>query len=122
MKMTHRVPVDLISYNMTGKLDPDYERQVERSTSKLEAQYAKTQRRVEAMEKRVLHVQMQSETLKAKKSRDKAKKEYKTLILELEARRLELLELEKMMTYTPAGSQNRGTKSFKPAPSKVRAN
>jgi hypothetical protein len=122
MKMTHRVPVDLISYNMTGKLDPDYERQVERSTSKLEAQYAKAQRRVEAMEKRVLHVQMQSETLKAKKSRDKAKKEYKTLILELEARRLELLELEKMMTYTPAGSQNRGTKSFKPAPSKVWAN
>lgn len=120
MKMTHKVPVNLISNNMTGKLDPDYERQVERSTRKLEVEYAKAYRRVEAVEKRALRAQLQSETLKAKKSRDKAKKEYKALILELEARRLELLELERMMTYTPAGSQNRGTKSFKPAPSKVR--
>jgi hypothetical protein len=119
MKITHRVPVDLISDNMTGKLDPDYERQVNRSTRKLEVQYARAQRRVEAVEKRALKAQVRSETLKAKKERDKAKKEYKDLILELEARRLELMELERMMTYSPAGSQNRGKESFKPVPSKV---
>ena len=114
MKIKHRVPLQNFSQDMTGKLDPEYERQVERSTNKLEVEYAKAQRRFESLEKRIAKTQIQVDTLKVKKARDKAKKEYKNLIDELEERRAELLELERMMTYTPAGSQNRGSKSYRP--------
>lgn len=114
MKLQHRVPD--FSQNMTGKLDPDYEREVERSTVKLEVAYAKAQRRLESVQKRKERAEQKLLTLKTKKSRVATEKELKKLLAEFTAREEELKAIYELMTYTPAGSSNRGIKSFRPVP------
>jgi hypothetical protein len=116
MKLQHRVPD--FSRNMTGKLDPDYEREVERSTVKLEVAYAKAQRRLEAVQKRKERAEQKLLTLKTKKSRVATEKELKKLLAEFIVREEELKTIEEMMTYTPSSSKNRGTKSFRPVPTR----
>lgn len=114
MKLQHRVPD--FSQNMTGKLDPDYEREVERSTTKLEVAYARAQRRLEAVEKRRGKLERKLTTVKSKKSRAVAEKELKKLLSEYVDREEELRTIVEMMTSTPAGSLHRGIKSFRPLP------
>ncbi len=114
MKLQHRVPD--FSRNMTGKLDPDYEREVERSTTKLEVAYARAQRRLEAIEKRKQKLEHKIATTKTKKSKVVAEKELKKLLSEYVAREEELRTIVEMMTSTPAGSLHRGIKSFRPLP------
>ena len=114
MKLQHRVPD--FSRNMTGKLDPDYEREVERSTTKLEVAYARAQRRLEAIEKRKQKLEHKIATTKTKKSKVVAEKELKKLLSEYVAREEELKAIVELMTATPAGSKHRGVKSFRPLP------
>jgi hypothetical protein len=114
VKLQHRVPD--FSRNMTGKLDPDYEREVERSTTKLEVAYARAQRRLEAIEKRKQKLEHKIATTKTKKSKVVAEKELKKLLSEYVAREEELRTIVEMMTSTPAGSLHRGIKSFRPLP------
>lgn len=116
MKIQHRIRYKEVSYNMTGKLDPDYEREVEAATTKLEVAYAKAERRVEAAQKRMDKAARKIETLKVKKARTTAIKEHAVALAEYEDRLRELDEIRQLMTYTPAGSQNRGTKSFRHVP------
>ena len=114
MKLQHRVPD--FSRNMTGKLDPDYEREVERSTTKLEVAHARAQRRLEAVEKRREKLERKISTTKTKKSRAVAEKELKKLMSEYLAREEELKAIVELMTATPASSRHRGVKSFRPLP------
>lgn len=119
MKMQHRVPVDKISYNMTGKLDPAYEAEVEKSTQKLEREWQRAQKRLESARKSAENARLRAESAKtAKKEKDRAQKEYKKALALIEERQAELREIELMMTYSPAGSQNRGNKSYRPVPIK----
>lgn len=116
MKIEHKVRYREVSHNMTGKLDPDYEREVEEATTKLEVAYAKAERRVEAAKKRMEKAARKMETLKVKKARVVATKEHGIALAEYEDRLRELEEIRQLMTSSPAGSQHRGTKSFRPVP------
>lgn len=124
MKIHHRVPVDKISYNMTGKLDPDYEAEVERSTAKLEKEWERAQKRVEsakiAAEKARVRAAYVEQQRAEKLERQEAERQYKLALELLAEREEELRELEVMMTSSPAGSQNRGKKSYRPVPIKGR--
>lgn len=125
MKMQHRAPSNL-SNNMTGRLDPEYEAEVDRATQKLQAKWEKAQKKLEAarlsaeeslrrIEKAEKH---KAATAEAKKNKHIAEMEYQRALVLIAEREAELLELEMMMTSTPAGSQNRGTKSFRSVPAK----
>lgn len=115
MKLVHRIPDIALTANMEGKVDAKYMAQVERSTSKLEKQYAQTLKWIEAAERRAEKAQRRAETLKVSKARKQAQKDYLEAILVLEERRQELAQLARLMGMSPAGSQNRGTKSYRPA-------
>lgn len=90
-------------------LDEVYQREVDRSTSKLERQYARAEKRVEQAEGRL-----------AKARRDERTKTKARVLAELEAalqiRRDELEELRRMMVAVPASAAHRGTRSFRPVP------
>jgi multidrug resistance efflux pump len=113
---------------MTGKLDPEYEAEVEKSTRKLEAEWAKAQKKLEGAKISAENARLRAERLEAvresnretKKEREEAEKSYRLALEVLAEREEELRELEIMMTTTPAGSQNRGAKSFRSVPVKER--
>jgi hypothetical protein len=125
MKMQHRAPSNL-SNNMTGKLDPEYEAEVEKATQKLQAKWEKAQRRLESArlsaEESLRRFEKaeknKAATAEAKKNRQIAEVQYQRALILIAEREAELVELEMMMTSTPAGSQNRGTKSFRAVPAK----
>jgi len=125
MKIQHRAPSNL-SNNMTGKLDPEYEAQVDKATQKLQAKWEKAQRKLEAArlsaEESLRRFEKaeknKAATAEAKKNRQIAEVEYQRALVLIAEREAELVELEMMMTSTPAGSQNRGTKSFRVVPAK----
>lgn len=125
MKMQHRVPSNL-SYNMTGKLDPEYEARVEKDTAKLSAEWERAQKKLEAAKKGAETARLRAERLwaiqqsnrEAKLEREEAEKAYRIALDALAEREEELRELEVMMTSTPAGSQNRGKKSHRVVPVK----
>jgi len=116
MKPQHRVRYKEVSYNMTGKLDPDYEREVEASTTKLEVAYERAVRRAEAVEKRISRAAHKMGTAKVKKSRETARREHELALAEYEDRLREIREIESLMQSSPASSVHRGTKSFRPVP------
>lgn len=125
MKIPHRAPSNL-SNNMTGKLDPEYEAQVDKATQKLQAKWEKAQRKLEAARLNAEESLRRFEkaeknkaaTAEAKKNRQIAEVQYQRALVLIAEREAELIELEMMMTSTPAGSQNRGTKSFRAVPAK----
>jgi hypothetical protein len=111
---------------MTGKLDPEYEAQVDKATQKLQAKWEKAQRKLEAArlsaEESLRRFEKaeknKAATAEAKKNKQIAEMEYQRALVLIAEREAELLELEMMMTSTPAGSQNRGNKSFRSVPAK----
>lgn len=90
-------------------LDETYEREVERSTSKLERAYARAQKRVEAAEARLR---------KARNATQARPKAHVIASLEavLQVRRDELEEYRRMMVSVPASAVHRGTDSYRPVP------
>lgn len=90
-------------------LDEAYEREVERSTSKLERAYARAQKRVEQAEARLRRAR-QDVQQQAKRHA------IAQLELALETRRQELEEFHRMMVSVPASAAHRGRDSFRPVP------
>lgn len=90
-------------------LDEVYQREIERSTSKLERQYARAQKRVR-----------EAETRLDRARQDTRRKVTANLLAQLEAqlqaRRDELEEFRRMMIGVPASAAHRGTRSFRPVP------
>lgn len=90
-------------------LDVRYEREVQRSTEKLERAYARAEKRAQQAEQRL-------ERAKAN-PRHRAKQHLiATLEAELQVRRDELEEYRRMMVAVPASAEHRGTKSYRPVP------
>jgi hypothetical protein len=83
-------------------LSPAYEREVQESTRRLERRYQQARRRADRAEARLAQ---------AHGHRARAR-----LQAEVELRRAELAELERMMQAAPAGTQHRGTRSYRPVP------
>jgi predicted nucleic acid-binding Zn-ribbon protein len=104
-----------VGSNMTGRLDPDYEAEVERMTVSREVAYASAQRRLDAAERKAKRLEHRLDTATGKTKR-LTKRELATAWEAVEARRAELESLARGMTSTPASAQNRGTKSFRPVP------
>lgn len=90
-------------------LDDAYEREVQRSTDKLERAYARAQKRVTQAEGRLAKAQREERT---------RRKAHVLAQLEaaLQARRNELEEYRRMMVGVPASAAHRGTRSFRPVP------
>lgn len=88
-------------------LDEVYQRQVDRSTSRLERQYARAEKRAQQAKVRLERARRDTRTKKQQ-------------LAELEAlvqiRLDELEEYRRMMVAVPAGATHRGTKSFRPVP------
>lgn len=89
-------------------LDERYQRQVDRSTEKLERQYAQAAKRLRQAEARLARVQATSPAPK--------RHELARLEAVIQIRRDELEELRRMMVSVPASSTHRGTESFRPVP------
>lgn len=93
-------------------LSEEYEREVERSTSRLEREYARAQKRVRQAEARLAKAKLTARTATTKVKAH--------VIAELEAalqaRRDELEEYRRMMVSVPASANHRGTKSYRPVP------
>jgi hypothetical protein len=91
------------------ELDERYEREVQRSTSKLERLYARAEKRARQAEERLSRVKQEPQ-----------REERCRLIAELEAalelRMAELEEYRRMMVSVPASAEHRGRKSFRPVP------
>lgn len=90
-------------------LDDAYEREVQRSTEKLERAYRRAERRAQQAEARL-----------AKAKRDPKVSRKRHVIADLEAavqaRRDELEEYRRMMVSVPASAVHRGRDSFRPVP------
>lgn len=88
-------------------LDEAYQRQVDRSTSKLERQYAQAEKRARQAKARLERARRDTRTKKQQ-------------LTELEAlvqiRLDELEEYRRIMVAAPASATHRGTKSFRPVP------
>jgi hypothetical protein len=90
-------------------LDEAYEREVTRSTSKLERQYARAEKRFRQAEARLQRAKQET--------RQKVKRHViAELQLAVEARREELEEFRRMMVNVPASANHRGKDSFRPVP------
>lgn len=92
-------------------LTVEYEREVQRSTEKLERQYVRAQKRAEQAERRLERARNDPRT------RSK-KHQIAQLVAEVELRRLELEEYHRMMVSSPASATHRGRKSFRPVPNR----
>lgn len=90
------------------EVDEDYERQVGESTRRLEQQYRVAQQRAQRAQQRLAEAQ-------AKRQRP-SKAILARLEAELQVRREELAEYERMMQSTAASSAHRGVRSFQPVP------
>jgi DNA repair exonuclease SbcCD ATPase subunit len=94
-----------------AELDESYEREVQRSTEKLERLHRRALKRVEQAEARLA---------KAKAPAPRRPPPKRHVLAELEAhlaeRRAELEELRRMMVSVPASAAHRGRDSYRPVP------
>lgn len=114
MKIPHRVPD--VSPNMTGRLDPAYEGEVERSTERGEREYAQAQRRVDAAERRARRAEAEVEAARSPKERRLTRKQLAVAWALVELRRQDLAVIERTMQSSPASAGHRGDRSYRPVP------
>lgn len=114
MKITHRVPA--YSQNMTGRIEPAYQREVDRSTSRLEREFAAASRALEAAENRAERALRKHEVAKGRKQSGTSRRELQVAWATVELRRDELERISRLMSSSPAGSTHRGDRSFRPVP------
>jgi hypothetical protein len=112
-KSRHRVPVEIVM-RITAEITPEYQRQVDRSTEKLEREYIQAQKRLEAAERRALKVGPEPHAKKRRSTADTREKRLIDLWAEVELRRQELMDIERLMHGSHVPQRNRGRGSFKP--------
>jgi hypothetical protein len=88
-------------------VDDDYEAQVQRCTQNAERKYEQAQKRLKRAEARLLAAQQATKLAKRKKV-------IAELTAEVELRRDELADYERMMHYNPASASHRGRGGFRP--------
>jgi hypothetical protein len=88
------------------ELDPEYQAEVDRSTTKLMQRYQAAQRSAERAQ----------EKLQIARARRARKAELRELEQAVQARLAELAALERMMTSSPAGTRSRGTEGWRKVP------
>jgi hypothetical protein len=116
MKILHKIPTLALTSNMTGKISDDYQRQVDRSTARLEMEFLQAQKALKAAERRAERAVQNLAKQKKRAAVEKSRREEIAAWEAVEVRRMELQSLARLMSTTPAGSANRGTESFKKVP------
>lgn len=101
MKIKHRVPAAQMV--RSDPITPEYQAEVDRTTARAEAAYARALKRLHAAEERLAQVQA--------RRAPKRKQQIAELEAMVELRRTELETLHRMMTSSPASSMHRGTKA-----------
>lgn len=109
MKNRHRAALPPWHEPRPVILDEAYARQVERSTERLQRDYARA-------EKRLRQAQERLDRARTSPRHNVKRQLLAQLEAVLETRREELEEYRRMMTSSPAGSEHRGTSSFRPVP------
>lgn len=104
MKMRHRVP------NRPPRPEPiseRYQAEVDHATAKLERAYMRAQKRLEVAERRAHRVEVRAKP---------KPKDIEVAWAEVELRRQELAEIQKLMQPAGAPAKNRGRESYRPVP------
>jgi hypothetical protein len=114
LKIQHRVPI--LSQNMTGKIDPEYQREVDATTHRLERDWANAQKSLEAATRRAERAERVAEVAKGRKRERSARDTLALAWATVELRRAELDRLGRIMSTSPAAAIHRGDKSFRPVP------
>jgi hypothetical protein len=95
-------------------VDEAYQRQVDRATDRREREYAAAEKRRAAAQRRLKRAERHlAAVVAAPKVR---RQEKRAAVAAVEARRLELADLLREMTATAAGTEHRGTASYRPVP------
>lgn len=114
MKLRHNVPDT--SSNMTGKVQPEYQAQVDRSTHRLEREYLAQEKRVIAAGARAAKAQRQLDAATGARARRLGAHDLAVAWELVQIRREELDRLARLMSQAPQSAAHRGNASFRPIP------
>lgn len=114
MKIVHRVHLN--SQNMTGLVDADYQREVDRSTYRLEREWTAAQKALSAAQGRAERAQHRAESAKTARATNEANAALSVAWSVVEQRRRDLDTLARLLSQSPAGSVHRGDRSYRPVP------
>lgn len=117
-KIPHHFPDEALVNNMTGRVDPEYEAEVEAMTARRELAWEKAERALENVVRRHENAKRRAETAKTRAAREHAKREIAKLWEEIEARRAELAVLQGIMQSSPQSAAHRGSKSHRTLPAR----
>lgn len=111
-KSRHRHPVDLML--KSDVITAEYQHEVDRSTAKLEREYAQAQKRLESAERRAEKAGPKPPQQSKRSTARGRDKKLMDLWEEVEARRQELMSIERLMSGSYSGQRHQGRGSFKP--------
>lgn len=112
MKVAHQVRVPPTN-NMTGKLDADYQAEVDASMERLSREYERELKALAIQERRRVKAENRSLNAATSAERREASARLRAIDEAIEARRQELLKLQRLMTEIPAPSRNRGSRTVR---------
>jgi hypothetical protein len=112
VKLTHHVPS---TARRSATVSAEYQAEVDRSTAKTEAAYARAQQRLAAAERRKQRAEQRLTSSRLGWRADRAR-ELRIATELVEIRREELLKLQDLMRATPASVEHRGRGGYRPVP------
>lgn len=113
MKIKHNTPV---FQPQSAVVTPEYQAEVDRSTSKAMVAYERAQKRLAAANRRLVRAEERSAEHLSAARRRVADRELKVAAELVELRREELQRVEALMKGVPASAEHRGVRGFRPAP------
>jgi hypothetical protein len=117
--VTHRIRLardDELTDNMTGNIDPDYQRRLDEQIESREKAHGAALRALEAAERAAQ--QATRAVRAATTARDKKHRASKEAVAwaHVQLRREELERIQRIMSTSPAAARYRGTSSYRPVP------
>lgn len=105
----HRIPIEHL--RLTDPVTPEYQAQVDRSTTRLEREFAAATRRVAKAEDQVRRALAATGQSRKSRQRDIARAQ-----AAVELRRAELAKYESLMMASDFAARHRGRDSYRPVP------
>ena len=117
--MSHRVRLardEELTANMTGRVDPSYQRRVDEQTESRMLAYAAAVRALESAEKVAQRAALSVQS--ATTARDKKRRASREAVAwaHVQLRWEELERIQRIMSTSPAAASYRGTSSYRPVP------
>lgn len=105
MKIRHHIPVEQLL--RSDPITPEYQAEIDRSTSKAEREYHRARRELARVERRLEHERTHAAH---RKTGPRKRRHIAELEAQVELRRLRLKDLYRLMVACPQSAQHRGTK------------